>query len=561
MRVRVVTLSAGAAVSIAFAALVAQLLLGATQIGVSTDEPLHVSRTAQWFDTGWYLPERHLADGQPVTDIDAGRLHAYGAAYGIYGHTVAVGAGIEQWGRPERTATAYTARGVAVAALGLGAAAAVGYALTVATGRKLVGLWGAASVLALPLWTGYSMFAVKDVPAAAGWTFVTAALVVALVAKPGWGRPVLVGLLSLIGVWFSFGVRTALWVPIATMVVAFGLLVVLHPARRQLVPAVVASGTGLIAGVAAVALLHYRNAVTPAQWLWSSVRTSGDFHWTGTTLTAGRLVAEKPPWWYLPAWATSSLPMLLGLLAVAGVVVAVIAVIRQVRSARPGLATHQRDGAGAILWAQQALLLPFIATVGGATMYAGLRQHLYILPAVAALAGYAAHWLTVAARRPPVRAAGAALLILALAVPTWEQARLFPYQFVYKNPVAAPVNDRWETDMHWVSAREGIRRVPAGADVWCYTRSTRDLPKDSRPLEIPLCEHRQVTPFAAEQGDNVADAAGDADGLRWVLGRKYRGSPPPQGCVEHDSVTRQLRGEEVILSYVLRCAPHVVDRR
>ncbi|NEE01225.1 hypothetical protein [Phytoactinopolyspora halotolerans] len=574
-----------------------QALVGATQIGISNDEPIHQQRMDQWLDTGWYLPPEFFGDdGSIRPDVEAGRLHAYGAAFSAFGHVVAATAGVEQWGDTDHSASAYTARGISVAVLGIAAALAVGYTLRVVTGRWLVGAWAAAATFAMPLWTGYSMFAVKDVPAAAGWTFVTAGLVVALyrpvsggpapaeTGSPRFGsRPVAVGLLCFAGVWFSFGTRTALWIPLAGTVFIFAVLVACSPGRIRTAVNVKAAAAGLLAGVVAVTALHYRNAAHPVEWLFASVRTSGDFDWTGSTLTAGRLVSEKPPWWYLPAWTASSVPLLLGLLAAIGTVVTIARVTRRRTSGRPSLLRERlgRPGTGMVLWVVQALALPIMATAMSTTMYAGLRQHLYILPAAAALAALGAHVLMQRYHDGWQRSAVLVLLVAAIAVPALEQTRLFPYNFVYKNPLAGPVDGRWEADMHWVSGREALARVPAGQSAWCYTEATVDISGD---LVEPTVEHCAGNPkvdvFLPEQGtavtteqppddgpgihDTTPDGSGvvEADTPRdvWVIARKYRGSPPAGGCMEHDNVTRPLRGEDVVISYVLRCDASVFNR-
>lgn len=531
-----------------FVVLAVQSLLGATRIGVSNDEPGHQSRMNVWFDTGWYLPQRFMDGRQPLEDIDVGRLHAYGAAYSIFGHSTAVLLGAERWGTTERTAEAYVARGIAVALLGISAALAVGWASSVATGTRVVGIWAAAAVMALPLWTGYSMFAVKDVPSGAGWTFVTAALIVALHPSEGWRRPIAVFLMSAAGGWFSVGVRTALWVPLTTVILVFAALIAARGVAR-LRTNVVAAAAGVVGGLAGVAALHYRNLATPIEWVTSAVRISGDFHWTGATLSAGQLVTEKPPWWYLPAWIGGSLPLLIGALAIAGGVSALLLLAR-----RGGWRERlSRDAAPVLLWGMQGTMLPLVATVGDATMYAGLRQHLYVLPAFAALASYGA-WRLV---RRPWRWVPA-LLILALLVPTFEQSQLFPYQFTYKNLLNGPVDDRWESDMHFVSGREALTRVPATAQAWCYHQSIRLLSgKLRQPGRNKCINNLTFAPFTHEQGINAAKEG--EDGQIWVVGRKYRGSPIPVGCVDADSVTRPLRSEEVTLSYVLLCDPEVYD--
>jgi hypothetical protein len=544
------SLAVGALAAIVFIALVIQTFAGATQIGVSTDEPGHQQRMNQWFATGWYLPPNFFENGEVKPEISTGRLHAYGGAFSMFGHVIAVLAGAETWGATAHSAAAYNARGIAVALLGLAAALAVGYALLVTYRRWTIALWAAAATFAIPLWTGYSMFAVKDIPPAAGWTMITSALVVALHPRPRWRRPLTIGLMCLAGVWFAVGTRPALWLPLALTAIVFAVLVAKSPVGKQLARNVVAALAGALIGVVAIAALHYRNAAVPLEWLASAVRTSGDFHWTGTTLSAGQLVSEKPPWWYLPAWVGGSMPILLGLLAAVGLVLVVARVLRGW--------TLNRPDAGLSLWAMQALFLPTVATIAGSTMYAGLRQHLYVLPALAALAGVAAY---AASRRfqtgwPNVVVATG--LIAALVVPAWEQARLFPYNFVYKNPVAGPVNDRWEADMHWVSGREALTRVPSGEPAYCYSQSIRPDLGDAINPSIRRCDrHLQISAFMEEQGRTAAPAD-TADDV-WVIARRYRGSPPAPECEEVDSVTRELRGEDVIMSYVLRCDPGVVD--
>lgn len=522
-------------------------LLGAARVGISYDEPVHQARMNNWFEAGWYVPDDHFdTDGSPRPEVEPGRWHAYGAGFSLVGHAVAGLVGAEEWGSTNRSPDAYDARSVAVALIGLLAPAAVGFATAVATGRRLAGWWAAAATLAIPAWTGYSMFAVKDIPVATGWTLVTAGLVAALYRSPGRRRQLLIGLMCAVGVWFSFGTRPALWVPLAVGVAGFAVLVAVRwPAVRGNLLAVV---SGLAAGAMAVAAVHYRNAAAPVTWLLSAVQTSADYPWTGTTLTAGELVPEKPPWWYLPAWVGGSMPLLLGALAVLGLVITGVAVFTH---RGPGGRVRRRlgsDAAPVLLWGGQALLLPVAATLGNATMYAGLRQHLYVLPALAALAGFTAAWLL---RTWDRRWLATGLLGVALVVPMAEQVPLYPYQYVYKNVLAGPVTEQWETDLELVSGREALTQVPAGEEAWCYRF----------PRRYSLCaDNPQIGPFLAEQGSARDGPAGTDPDLVWVIGRRYRGGGPPPLCEERGTVTRWLRGEDVVMSYVLLCPRSVLDQ-
>ena len=142
---------------------------------------------------------------------------------------------------------------------------------------------------------------------------------------------------------------------------------------------------------------------------------------------------------------------------------------------------------GALLVLLQLVLLPTAAIVTGSAMSTGLRQHLYVLPAIAILAGVGAASL-LRAREPAgasTRRVGwiaAAVLCLALAVPAVEQTRLYPYNYVYVNPIAGlgGVEGRWETEFQFISAREAFRRVPAGVEPACASWLARSRRTGSR---------------------------------------------------------------------------------
>ena len=98
--------------------------------------------------------------------------------------------------------------------------------------------------------------------------------------------------------------------------------------------------------------------------------------------------------------------------------------------------------------------------------------------------------------------------------------------------------------MHWVSSREALSQVPPDVTVYCYTNA---LIRDPDPRPFKECSGGQISPFL---GDRPEPAGED---VVWVLGRRYRGSSPPPGCTDAGSITRRLRGETIVLSYLLRC--------
>jgi hypothetical protein len=317
---------------------------------------------------------------------------------------------------------------------------------------------------------------------------------------------------------------------------------------------------GIVAGAIAIAAIYPNAARTPFTFLAETVSESSGYPWEGETLTAGGLVSEHPPWWYLPAWLGATFPILIGALALAGVAITVTSAARLPRGAK-GLWSDRRLGASLALL--QLLLLPVLATLGGSTFYDGIRQHLYVLPAAAILAGVgaAAAWSWARAGSAGRRAALAAGLGLALVAPMIQQAILFPYNYTYFNPAAqiGGINGRWEADYWYASVDEAVARVPRGVRMMCGGLvSPGDL--DAEPGVTP-CAGIQFDAFDHRRGTELgADSAAGLNGSGlWVISLRRNGAVPARGCEEVGNVTRPLLGEDVVMSYVLRCDPDAVE--
>lgn len=537
-----------------------QLFAGALSVGVTTDEPTQLDRTSAWLSSGWYVPGDYLSDGRPNPDIDASNPYVYGPAFAAVAHAANVVANKEPRVGVSDSSGAYAVRHLVVAALGLLTAALVGMLTATLTRSRRFGLWAAAGLLAVPVWMGHAFFNVKDVPAATGYTLVTAALVLALSdvsrRSSSTRRQVWLGLLMATGVGLGVGTRLPLWVPFGASVLAYAALRfgqwryggVAGGRRTDL-----AIGAGALAGLAAIAALYPKIATAPVKFLTESVSGSADYPYYGLTLTAGHLLPARPPWWYLPAWLSASYPVLLALLAVGGAVFGVYMLLR--RDERGGRSPWRRPQLGLALVLIQAALLPAAGITGNAVMYSGLRQHLYIVPAAAVLAGFGAWWVWGWAASRDVRAWKAVVgvaISAALLVPMTEQLLLFPYNYAYVNPPAGTggVNNHWETDYWFASAPEALARVPRGVKLECSYFLT---PPEEPDLE--RCDGKQLAPFADRRGTEATAAPSSNDSDIWVIARKRGGNRPPAYCQEVDDVTRWLRGEEVVMAYVLRCDP------
>ncbi|MGH2956309.1 MAG: hypothetical protein ACRDL6_04865 [Solirubrobacterales bacterium] len=517
------------------------------------DEPSNVDWTSAWVDNGSYAPDE--------------LKYVYGPAYGALAHGANVVAGNESLGEVSHSADAYDVRHLTVAALALLTVAAVGAAVWRLSGSRLFALWAAAGLLAVPVWTGHGFFNPKDIPAACGYVLVTVALILALSESPS-HRPksrygLAIGVMLAGGIFIGAGTRLAFWVPFAASLLTYGAL---RLGQRRFGGITLGAGmdkavlAGAGAGVGAIALLYRDAASKPVTLLTESASGSADFGWVGNTLTAGQLLSAHPPWWYLPTWIGASVPLLLGALAALGAVLG-IRTLATGRGTRGHRAVWSRPELGLVLIFQQALLLPLGAVVFGATMYDGLRQHLYVLPAIAVLAGVGAErlWSWARTRRPEKRwrALTAGLLGAALLIPMAEQTLLFPYNYAYVTPVAGigGTNDRWEGDYWFASTPEALSRTPRTSPLLCQLLP---LP-DGSPI-LHGCLGDWFEPFTIRRGDAVEQRWRDDASALWVVSVKRAGIRPPDYCEEVDNVTRWLRGEQVTISYVLRCDPVEAQR-
>lgn len=553
-----------AAVAVVVIALGAvQLVWGVTSVGVTIDEPTHVERLEGWLETGWYVPERLMVEGEPDPAVAQSNAYVYGPAYALLGHAANVLVGNESPGEVSTTASAYAVRHLVVALTALFAVGAVGAAAGLLSGSRRFGLWAAAALLAMPRWSGHSFFNLKDVPLASGYTLVTAALVFALFEPPGGASPrrrLAIGATLALGLLLAAGTRPGIWPALLASLLAYAALRLgqhrLGRLRRPRGTDLAVLG-GAAAGALAIGLSYPNAARTPITLLAESISGSSAYPWEGVTLTAGQLLTQNPPWWYLPAWVGGTFPLLLAAAALGGLMLG-IATLTVLLSGEARLWARRR--LGLLLVLTQLLLVPVLAVLGGSTFYDGLRQHLYILPAAAILAGVGAAlaWAWSRPRQLAWRAALTVALCLALVVPVAQQLTLFPYNYTYFNPIVRidGIEGRWEADYWLASIDEAIARVPSDVDLLC---SGRLVPPGDLTVEPDLrsCEGLQSGPYLDRRGTDLA--AVEPASLRrpgvWLVGPRRTGYVPPPYCEEAGNVTRTLLGEEVTMSYVLRCDP------
>jgi hypothetical protein len=553
-----------ATASLVLLLLAGQAVFGAGAVGLGGDDSAQFDRFEQWLRNGWYVPWFELRGGEPDPGTFASPF-VYGPVFSVLAHLANAALGNEGLGEVSADAGAYEVRHLLVALIGLAAVVCVGVAVRMLTRDLLAAIWGAAALLAIPVWTGNSMFNVKDIPVASGFTFVTVGLILGLAwaRRHSWPSPprlLSVGALVALGTFIAVGTRSAMWLPFVCSLSAFAALswLMLRSTGGAL-RSVAAPAVGLVVALGGVAALYPNAAATPIDWLLGSVSDSSGYEGQQPvgTLTAGEFLSTSDtPARYLPTWLFAGIPVIIFGLAVAGTVIVIHSALRWRSSGRGAEAPSRAQVGGMLLVVLQLVLLPTAAIVAGSSMYSGLRQHLYVLPAVAMLAGIGAAQVLRATRvtgaSRTLSWAAALVLALALAVPAVEQTRLYPYNYVYVNPIAGlgGIQGRWETEIQFLSSREAFRRIPPTVEPSC---SYWLVPAQGPAPEPMIHSCREYPTFRDEVGDEATARA--TKGERWVVGRTRADNHPPDYCREHDDVTRPLRTEEVVMAYVLRCTP------
>jgi hypothetical protein len=306
--------------------------------------------------------------------------------------------------------------------------------------------------MSIPMWTGSALFNVKDIPIAAGFTLFTSACI-ALTLPADWvTRRLRIGALVAMygGSLILWGVRPGSW---PAIFIGF-LAMLLIDLRFTNFADLRKSATKLVAPIIAVAasyltmLIIYPKAfINPLYILFKSFKETASFPHGTVILTDGELLSTPPPWYYLPKWTAAQLPeFLVVLLVVASLGAVWLVLSRLFRSA-----TTERDFAlpAIVFTFAQFAAFPLAAIVLKSTIYGGLRQFTFILPAIAMLIMIVLYLGTktpAIMRLTWVRPTVTGLLIASAAMATVAQVQLFPYQSNYFNPttVARGIEGRWD---------------------------------------------------------------------------------------------------------------------
>ncbi len=515
--------------AVAAATGVVVMVAGAWRTGVSWDETYHVLRLRNYLDHGWYLLDGDLLGSAPgpwedqqyvYGPVTMLLLQGWSAIWGLHG-------------------VGDSASAFAVRHLGVCVVAIVGVASSAGLTRLLLGRWAwglvtAALLLVLPVWTGHSMFNVKDVPVATGYTLVTLGVALLVVRARAASFAALLG-----GTALAVGTRPGIWPGLALTVAVAAAYLVHRRDWRGLAVAVgaLAAAYGVLLAVYPVV---FRTPVTAM---------------IGAALESSRFDGTGGHWWYLPLFIVVEVPLGHLVLALTGSAL----LLRHL--ARTGVRPDAR-GVVALLVGLQCFTLPVLAVARQSNVYTGVRQMLFSAPAMAVLAtlGLAA---LVALHRDSA-STGVRRLVpvgigLAVLVPLLAQVQLFPFSYAYSTVtanLASPAVERVSgyavpTDYWRTSVRELAPRIPATGWVTCSPSSAGDgevlrFSHESRED----CGSDPVGPLAPY--DDLRAGAGD-DSPTSFLAVVTGGRDVPANCARVAEVTRVLYWRRVEMGHVAAC--------
>ena len=534
------------------------MFLGGSSVGVTWDERIHALMLDTYFTLGWYASPDWLVNGELDAFTGKWPYFVYAPVASLIGHFFAALSGAEQWGGFSESAAAYSARHLGTAVMALLGVIGVGILVRVITGSWRWGLVGAALLASIPMWVGHGMFNIKDLPVATGYTLATLSFVCILRRDYGslpWLR-VSAWTTLVIGVVLAVGTRPASGLPLAItgLLIASGSAVLLIRGRNSpyakewsLRPRIVDAVGPMLIGYLLLVVVYPNGFANVFRLVKESLLISGRFPVNDPELTNGEWLAQPPPWFYLPTWFGAQLTLLVIFGCIVFCIAWVVTFFRLLsRKAHYGADVDQVLLPLPVMG--QALMLPLLAVAVQSTIYNGVRQFIFVVPAVAAVAALGLRALVrFSEKRAASRSVIWVMVCLGLVVPVIDQVRLYPYTYTYFNELATvkPINGNWATDYWRASSQELTTKIPKSGAVVCR------FPKDGESLS-DCSQDASYAPFWDKRGS----AAGDftlEPGQFWLVRENYGDIASPNGCDLVYSLSRTLRWEQLIIGQVFRC--------
>lgn len=200
-------------------------------------------------------------------------------------------------------------------------------------------------------------------------------------------------------------------------------------------------------------LVHPAAWSNPVVWMLDTLAYMSSHEWSGTVLFSGAFIkATDLPWTYLPKWFLITTPIFMQIAVVLGIAFCITHYKKM----------HESQKALLILVLMQIFFFPTVAIVKQSTVYDGIRQFLFIVPAVAVLGTLGVVWIykILPGRFVPLLFA---MFVVAAISPTMvDMVQLNPYEYIYFNRAfggLASAQNQFETDYWGLSMRAGMEWI------------------------------------------------------------------------------------------------------
>lgn len=250
-------------------------------------------------------------------------------------------------------------------------------------------------------------------------------------------------------------------------------------------------GLMFICWIVTTTIIYPASWSSPIRWFIETLTYLSKHDWNGQVLFEGEFIsAHALPWNYLPQWFLITIP---GIFIVMFLLGLFLLIIRHKK-------LNNLQTACIILVLLQIFTLPTIAILKQSTVYDGIRQFLFVIPGIAAIAATALIWIYQKLPRKIYKLFGVVLMITLLSPIVFDIITLHPYEYIYFNRIfggLAQAYNRYETDYWGLSMREGTEWINNHADANAHVISSDPLHSsktfaDTRINVIPYVQFQQA---------------------------------------------------------------------
>jgi hypothetical protein len=212
-----------------------------------------------------------------------------------------------------------------------------------------------------------------------------------------------------------------------------------------------------IAWMATTTLVYPASWSNPIGWFFDTLHYTSNHAWPGVNLFQGvEIKPSENPWYYLPFWFFLANPFLWLISFAIGLIF--IAINYRI------FTNLQR--ACVVLVLLQVSFSPLLAIILHANVYAGMRQFLFIIPGVAAIAAASLSWTYQKIWHQTGKLAAIALFMVLISPIIFDMITLHPHQYLYFSRISGGLShayERFDTDYWGLTLREGTEWVNENA--------------------------------------------------------------------------------------------------